>query len=73
MNNPSHATAFIRLPEVKRRTGLGKTTIYDWMRQERFPKSLSLGGNITVWVESEVDAWVEARLADREGGVATAA
>lgn len=67
------APTFIRLPEVRRRTGLGKTTIYDWMKEDRFPKSLHLGGNIVVWVESEIDAWLEAKMATREGGMASAA
>lgn len=73
MTGSGAAPTFIRLPEVRRRTGLGKTTIYDWMKEGRFPKSLHLGGNIVVWVESEIDAWLEAKVATREGGIASAA
>ena len=32
------APTFIRLPEVRRRTGLGKTTIYDWMKEAPAPE-----------------------------------
>jgi len=32
----------IRFPEVKRRTGLSKTTIWREMRKGKFPKSLAL-------------------------------
>ena len=35
---------FIRLREVLHRTGLGRSTVYRWMDEGRFPKSVRLGG-----------------------------
>ncbi len=49
----------IRLPEVMARVGLRRTAIYQRMREGRFPKSRSLGPRCTVWVEAEIDAWIE--------------
>ena len=49
----------IRLPEVMARVGLRRTAIYQRMREGRFPKSRSLGPRCTVWVEAEVDAWIQ--------------
>jgi len=35
------------------------------MDEERFPKSVSLGDRAVAWVESEVEMWIEERIADR--------
>lgn len=58
---------FIKMPEVKRRTGLGKTTIYDRISAGTFPAPVPLGGNAVGWIEAEVDAWQAARVAERDG------
>jgi prophage regulatory protein len=52
------APRLIRLPEVMSRVGLKRSAIYQRMSEGRFPKSRSLGGKCTVWVEAEIDAWV---------------
>jgi prophage regulatory protein len=56
---------YIRLPEVKERTGLGKTTLYGMVKDGEFPAPVKLAGRAVGWVESEVDQWAAARLADR--------
>lgn len=48
----------IRLKEVQQRVGLGRSTIYKWMSEGRFPKSRSLGKKCTVWVDIEIDEWI---------------
>jgi len=40
------------------RVGLKRSAIYQRMSEGRFPKSRSLGGKCTVWVEAEIDAWI---------------
>jgi len=52
------APRLIRLPEVMARVGLKRSAIYQRMSEGRFPKSRSLGGKCTVWVEAEIDAWI---------------
>ena len=49
----------IRLPEVMARVGLRRTAIYQRMREGRFPGSRSLGPRCTVWLEAEIDAWID--------------
>lgn len=56
---------FIRLPEVRRRTGLSKTTIYKRINERTFPASVPLGEGMVAWIEAEVDAWQAQRLAER--------
>lgn len=48
----------IRLPEVINRVGLKRSAIYQRMSEGRFPRSRSMGSRCTVWVESEIDEWL---------------
>ncbi len=52
---------FIRLREVLHRTGLGRSTVYRWMDEGRFPKSVRLGGRSVAWIEHEIDEWLQDR------------
>ena len=52
-------TRLIRLPEVMQKVGLKRTAIYQRMREDRFPRSRSLGPRCTVWVEAEIDEWIK--------------
>lgn len=52
-----------RLPTVKARTGLGRTTIYDLMKAKRFPRGHRIAGsNITGWDSVEIEAWIAEQL-----------
>ncbi|GLO59589.1 transcriptional regulator [Vibrio sp. MACH09] len=57
---------FLRLKEVMALTGLGRSTIYKFMDEEVFPKTIPLGGRAVAWLESEIEEWMEQRLAMRE-------
>ena len=60
-------TRILRLPEVLARTGMSRTTIYEWMAQERFPRAVPLGARSVGWFESELEAWFRQRSAERPG------
>ncbi len=55
-------TRLIRLPEVRHRVGLGRSTIYRWVAEDKFPKPVQLGGYTVAWAEDEVEAWIGSRL-----------
>ncbi|MCG3730647.1 AlpA family transcriptional regulator [Vibrio cincinnatiensis] len=57
---------FLRLKDVMSLTGLGRSTIYKFMDDEVFPKTIPLGGRAVAWVESEIEEWMEQRLALRD-------
>jgi prophage regulatory protein len=59
------APRLIRLPEVMSRVGLKRSAIYQRMSEGQFPKSRSLGGKCTVWVEAEIDDWIGGVISDR--------
>ncbi|MCB0251646.1 MAG: AlpA family transcriptional regulator, partial [Anaerolineae bacterium] len=52
----------IRLPEVQHRVGLGRSTIYRWMAEGKFPQPVQLGGYTVAWAEDEVEEWISDRL-----------
>ncbi|MBB3861994.1 prophage regulatory protein [Novosphingobium hassiacum] len=49
----------LRLPEVIARVGMKRSAIYQRMSEGRFPKSRSLGAKCAVWVEAEINAWID--------------
>ncbi len=65
---PTQQERFIRLPEVMHLCGLSRSTIYDLISRDAFPQQISLGGKNVAWVQSEVSAWMAARIAAREQG-----
>lgn len=61
---PNQPDSFLTMLGVKAITASGKTKLYEEMKAGRFPKPVKLGRK-SVWPESEVRAWIEARKAER--------
>ena len=51
----------IRRRDVEARTGLARSTIYDWMKRGDFPQPVKLGASLVAWREADVNAWLESR------------
>lgn len=51
----------LRRPAVESLTGLSRSTIYQWMKEGRFPRPVKLGMRLVAWRESDVVAWLESR------------
>jgi len=61
----------IRIREVMKLCGLSKSHIYALAAKKgegRFPKSVPLvpGGSSRAWVEAEIRAWIQQRIAERD-------
>lgn len=61
-HEPRRVTRLIRLKEVQHRVGLGRSTIYRWMAEGKFPKPVQLGGYAVAWAEYDVELWIANRL-----------
>ena len=59
MDNPEK---ILRLPAVKARCGLSRSTLYNRIATGDFPPSVALGARSVGWVESEINAWIAARI-----------
>jgi len=63
-------TSILRLPGVIKITGLSRSAIYDLISQRKFPKQIKLTSRSSGWVLSEVNQWLESRIAERDSKVA---
>ena len=54
----------LRLPNVKARTGLSRSLIYKLIKADQFPKQINLGAQAVGWLSSEVDEWLQERIAE---------
>ena len=53
----------LRLPEVKLKTALGRSSIYALISQGDFPKQIVIGGQRSVgWLEDSIEAWIQQRV-----------
>lgn len=56
------APKFLRMPMVIRMTGLGRSTIYRLIAQNKFPGPVRVGDRAVAWRQTDLDRWSEARL-----------
>jgi prophage regulatory protein len=54
-------TILLKRPEVSRRTGLSRSTLYVWMARGAFPKPIKLGIRSIAWRESDIEDWINER------------
>ena len=52
----------LRLRDVIKMTSLSRTTIYDYMSEGKFPKNIHLGPKISVWIEREIQEWINSQI-----------
>jgi len=55
----------IKLPEVCRQAGFGKSAIYELIAAAEFPQPIKLG-RFSRWSQMEVQEWVEEQKAARQ-------
>jgi prophage regulatory protein len=58
---------FISKKELLARVGASYPSIWQWMREGKFPRSRELGGR-AAWLECEIEAWIVNRPVRRLKG-----
>jgi prophage regulatory protein len=58
----------LRQREVTKRCGLPRASLYAQISKGQFPKPIPLTQRSVAWLSTEVDAWIEARIAAALGG-----
>ena len=56
----------IKLKTVLEMTSLSRSTIYDYISRDLFPKQVKIGENSVGWVLSEVEDWINDRISERD-------
>lgn len=64
MRNEIAGKRLIRVPEVLRRVGFSRTTMYELIKEGRFPDKVIIRARSVAFVESEIDAWIENTISD---------
>ena len=65
MDDHTSLEKFIMLPQVREIVPYSASHLWRLERAGQFPKRVRLGGNRVAWLQSEVSAWVESKLASR--------
>ncbi|MCR9910316.1 AlpA family transcriptional regulator [Vibrio campbellii] len=60
---------FLRLKDVKEKTGLSKSAIYSKVKEGEFPMNVSIGSRTVAWLESDINEWLERRIRARDKAV----
>jgi prophage regulatory protein len=53
---------FIKLTEVRQKTGLSKTYIYQKIKENAFPKQIPIDTRTVMWLESDIQQWMEDKI-----------
>lgn len=68
MNSKSSTPSrLIRFPEVKDRTGLGRSVIYKYIEEGNFPKPIKIGKRAVAWLSTDIDTWIAQQVAKAMG------
>lgn len=54
---------FIKLPEVSKRVAKSRSSIYKAVSEGKFPKPYKNGERAVAWLNSEIDAFIDAQTA----------
>lgn len=55
----------LRLNDVTKKVGLGKTSLYSLIKDNDFPLQVKLSAKASGWLEHEIDEWIANRALSR--------
>ncbi len=53
---------FIRIKAVTEKVGFGKSKVWELTKEGEFPQPIKLTAGTTVWIEEEVDQWIDEQI-----------
>lgn len=68
--NQAPPRKFIKIIHVKELSSLSTSEVYRRIAAGTFPKQVTLGPKCVVWIDAEVLAWLDARIAESRGEAA---
>lgn len=67
METSTSSLVMLRRKEVEARTGMKRSTIYDYVQKGEFPSPVRLGSRSVAWIESEVNEWIDEQIEKSRG------
>jgi len=52
----------LRLPAVKERVGLSRSTVYLKISKGEFPRPISLGDRAVGWLDEDINSWLSKKI-----------
>lgn len=52
----------LKLKDVKKMTGLSRSTIYAYIEKGIFPAQVKIGARSVAWIEQEINEWLDSRI-----------
>jgi prophage regulatory protein len=64
---PGKPKRVLSYPDLRDRKGIAwsRAHVYRQVNAGKFPKPVKLGEGTTAWIEEEIDAWLDERIAER--------
>jgi len=56
-----HSIDYYRLPDVLKKTGMGRSSLYAAIAKGLFPPPRKIGSRSVAWRHDELDAWANSR------------
>ena len=63
----------LRVNDVAAKVTVSVPTIWNWVKAGEFPKAFSIGANVTVWDEADIDNWLTSKKESQNGSSREAA
>lgn len=51
----------LKLEEVKKMTGLSRSSIYRFIEEGTFPKQINIGIRATGWISMDIENWIKSK------------
>lgn len=61
MNAPDVSQYILRMPNVEQKVGLKKTSIYQLIKENKFPAPVRLTNRSVGWYSNEINDWLLSR------------
>ena len=66
MQNNTIEKRFSKIPAVCKRTARSRSALYKAISEGKFPKPYKIGDRAVAFLDSEIDAWIDAQTAKVE-------
>lgn len=53
---------YLRITDVVKKIGMGRSTIWLWSKEGKFPKPIKFSTKVTVWEEEKIDEWIQSKI-----------
>ena len=63
-NYPTISSGFLREKHILKLLPVAHSTLWDWVRDGHFPAPIKLSEKVTVWSQTEVDAWLASKFTE---------